>query len=164
VSDRLELRGTTRRPALLGAIFLAILVIGIWMLTDNAGLGWLVVVIGAVGFGVLRGSGAARELLEAAFATDRPTCSVLTRFELLAGMRSGERHWVRLLIDSLEPLDLSEQIANRAGEWARTYRNSHADIGAIDYLIAATADFHDADLLTRTVRHFPMFPDLQPVL
>jgi hypothetical protein len=52
VSDRLELRGTTRRPALLGAVFLAILLIGIWMLTDSAGLGWLVVIIGAVGLGV----------------------------------------------------------------------------------------------------------------
>ena len=46
------LRGTSRRPVLLGAVFLAVLVIGIWMLDDNAGLGWLVVITGAVGLGV----------------------------------------------------------------------------------------------------------------
>lgn len=32
----------------------------------------------------------------------------------------------------------------------------------VDYLIAATAIVVDADLLTTNVRHFPMFPDLQP--
>jgi predicted nucleic acid-binding protein len=39
---------------------------------------------------------------------------------------------------------------------------SHAHIGAIDYLIAATAEIHGADLVTRKVRHFPMLPDLAP--
>jgi predicted nucleic acid-binding protein len=32
----------------------------------------------------------------------------------------------------------------------------------MEYLIAATAEVHRADLLTRNVRHFPMFPDLEP--
>ncbi len=110
----------------------------------------------------LRGNERANELLESAFADGRPACSVLSRFELLAGMRSGERHAVRSLLDTLETLAVTEQIANRAGEWARSYRSSHAHIGAIDYLIAATAEIHGADLVTRNVRHFPMLPDLGP--
>lgn len=41
-------------------------------------------------------------------------------------------------------------------------RSSHRGIDDVDYLIAATAIVVDADLLTTNVRHFPMFPDLQP--
>jgi hypothetical protein len=52
VSDHLELRGTTSRPAWLAAVFLAVLVTGVWMVLDGAGLGWVVVAIGAVGLGV----------------------------------------------------------------------------------------------------------------
>jgi hypothetical protein len=79
-------------------------------------------------------------------------------------MRSNERSVIRGLLDSLTNLDASAEIATRAGEWARTYRRTHGAISPIDYLIAATAEIHGADLLTQNVRHFPMFPDLQPAL
>jgi hypothetical protein len=49
-----------------------------------------------------------------------------------------------------------------AVELARQYRKSHSGIGAVDYLIAATAIVIDADLLTTNVRHFPMFTKLEP--
>jgi predicted nucleic acid-binding protein len=77
-------------------------------------------------------------------------------------MRSGERHAVRALLDAMDNLAVSEEIAGRAGEWARTYRRSHSHIGAIDYLIAATAEIEGGDLLTLNVRHYPMYPDLSP--
>jgi predicted nucleic acid-binding protein len=70
----------------------------------------------------LRGNERANELLESAFVDGRPAASVLSRFKLLAGMRPGERHAVRSLLDTLENLAVTEQIANRAGEWARSYR------------------------------------------
>lgn len=89
---------------------------------------------------------------------------MLTRFELLAGMRSQERSDIRSLIDTLVNLDCSGDIATRAGEWARTYRGSHEEISPIDFLIAATAELHGADLLTQNVEHFPMFPDLEPAV
>jgi predicted nucleic acid-binding protein len=85
---------------------------------------------------------------------------VVTRFELLAGMRSGERHAVRSLLDALTTLDVTQEIADRAGEWARTYRQSHTHIGPVDYLIAATAQIEGANLATLNVRHYPMYPDL----
>jgi predicted nucleic acid-binding protein len=111
----------------------------------------------------LKGNEAATALLLDASAS-QAGCSVLTRFELLAGMRSGERSRIRNLLDSLVPLEVSVDIATRAGEWARTYRRSHEGISAIDYLIAATAEAHGADLLTQNVKHFPMFPDLEPAI
>lgn len=112
----------------------------------------------------LRGNPAATALLMEASGSGQAACSVLTRFELLAGMRSGERSAVRGLLDSLVNLDASHDIATRAGEWARVYRSSHEGVSAIDYLIAATAEGHGADLMTQSVGHFPMFPDLAPAL
>ena len=108
----------------------------------------------------LRGNPASRPLVEDAIRSGVAACSVVTRFELLAGMRSGERGAVRALLEAMTNLDITEAVAGRAGEWARTYRPSHSGIGALDYLIAATAEIEGADLLTRNVRHFPMYPDL----
>jgi predicted nucleic acid-binding protein len=112
----------------------------------------------------LKGNEAATGLLLEASAEGQAACSVLTRFELLAGMRSHERSDVRSLLDTLVNLDCSVDIATRAGGWARTYRRSHEGISPIDYLIAATAELHGADLLTQNVKHFPMFPDLEPAV
>jgi hypothetical protein len=112
----------------------------------------------------LKANQSATVLLLDASAAGQAACSVLTRFELLAGMRSHERSDIRSLLDSLVNLDASVDIATRAGEWARTYRRSHEGVSPIDYLIAATTEIHGADLLTQNVKHFPMFPDLEPAI
>lgn len=110
----------------------------------------------------LRGRRAATDLLLG--AGDTAAISVLTRFELLAGLRSHERRTVRLLLDSLMNVPVTVDIAQQAGEWARTYRSSHSGIGPVDYLIAASAEAHGAELLTLNVRHYPMFPGIAPAL
>ena len=112
----------------------------------------------------LRGNRQARPVVEEAVRDGTAACSVVTRFELLAGMRSDERHAVRGLLDAMTSLDVTKEISDRAGEWARTYRRSHTHIGAIDYLIAATAEIEGADLATLNVRHYPMYADLSPAL
>jgi hypothetical protein len=112
----------------------------------------------------LKGNRQATNLLLEASSVGQAACSVLTRFELLAGMRSNERSQIRQLLDSLTNLETSVDVATRAGEWARTYRRSHEGISSIDYLIAATAEIHGADLLTRNAKHFPMFPQLEPAI
>jgi predicted nucleic acid-binding protein len=87
--------------------------------------------------------------------------SVLTRFELLAGMRSAERHVLRALVDAIPNLAVTTETSVRAGAWAREYRRSHSKIGPIDYLIAATAEVHGAQLVTQNVKDYPMFPGLE---
>lgn len=112
----------------------------------------------------LRGNERATALLLEASLAGQAACSVLTRFELLAGMRSNERSQIRQLLDSLTNLETSQEVATRAGEWARSFRRSHEGVSSIDYLIAATAEIHGADLVTGNVKHFPMFPGLEPAL
>lgn len=88
--------------------------------------------------------------------------SELTRFEVLGGMRAGEEAATEELLAQLEWMPVSERIARLAAELAREYRGGFSGIEDADYLIAATALELEARLLTTNVRHFPMFPGLQP--
>lgn len=105
----------------------------------------------------LRGEPAARRVIVSdRDAQDQIAASVVTKVELLAGMRSPEKSATRQLMASLTWVAVNEEIAEAAGDLARTYQG----IGVVDYLIAATAEHLGAQLWTLNVRHFPMFPDL----
>ncbi|MGH3907510.1 MAG: type II toxin-antitoxin system VapC family toxin [Pseudonocardiaceae bacterium] len=111
----------------------------------------------------LRGIAAARDWLRVARArTGRLAVSVVTNAEIIGGMRSPERREVTRLLNSLRPLPVTDMIAHRAGELRLQYRRSHAAIGLVDYVIAATAQVHGLELATLNTKHFPMFDDLKP--
>ncbi len=57
-------------------------------------------------------------------------------------------------------LDITHDIGVKAGEYLKKYRASHG-VGAIDALIAATAESHSLNLATLNLKHFPMFKDLE---
>ena len=109
---------------------------------------------------VLRGAAAAKELLLAEMRAERLHASEITRLEVLAGMRADEEHATRLLLATLVWHPVDETIAERAGVLGRKWLPSHRGIDGADLAIAATADLLSARLLTRNVRHFPMFDDL----
>jgi predicted nucleic acid-binding protein len=111
----------------------------------------------------LRGIPAAVELLTGLTdAGEDLIASELVRFELSAGVRNKERTALEEFCSALRWVQVTEDVARVAGQLARRYRKSHSGIGAVDYLIAATAIVIDADLLTTNVRHFPMFTKLEP--
>lgn len=89
-------------------------------------------------------------------------CSVVTKVEVLAGMRPDETPTTRRLLDALDWLPVDDRIAEAAGHLANRYRRSHPGVDPIDFIIAATAEAYDAALWTRNVKHFPMLPDLAP--
>lgn len=110
----------------------------------------------------LRGRPEAREALTTVRADGRRVCaSVVTRTELLGGMRSAERAGTHALIEAIEWFEVDVTIADRAGELARAYRRTHPGVDIADYLIAATVEVLGAELETLNVRHFPMVPDLR---
>jgi predicted nucleic acid-binding protein len=111
----------------------------------------------------LRGASAAVDLLTALIDTgDDLLASELVRFELLAGIRDKELVAFEEFCSALRWVEVTEDVARVAGQLAHRYRKSHSGIGAVDYLIAATAIVIDADLLTTNVQHFPMFNRLKP--
>jgi predicted nucleic acid-binding protein len=109
---------------------------------------------------VLRGSEVAASWL--ASLDDVPSCSELTRAEVLRGVRSPERAPTDRLLSALRWVSVDEPVSRRAGELGRQYRRSHPGLSIADLVIAATAQLLDADLATANVRHYPMFPGLAP--
>lgn len=110
----------------------------------------------------LRGIEAAVELMTTLTEEDEILASELVRFELLAGVLPSEMDAFETFCSSLPWIPVDEDVTRAGGSLARKYRKSHSGIDDVDYLIAATAISCDADLLTTNVRHFPMFPDLEP--
>jgi predicted nucleic acid-binding protein len=88
--------------------------------------------------------------------------STLTRLELLAGEREGERPIIEGLFEAIDWISVTTGVADRAGLLAHEYTRSHPGIELADFAIAATAERLGARLWTLNVRHFPMFPDLEP--
>lgn len=91
---------------------------------------------------------------------ETPTCSEITRVEVVRGLRSGERRATERLLGAVRWVPVDEAIARRAGEVGRRYRRSHRGLATADLIIAATALELDLALATLNVRHFPMLPGL----
>jgi predicted nucleic acid-binding protein len=82
------------------------------------------------------------------------------RTELRWGMRPAEGPNIDRLFASIYWLDVSSELADRAGSFGRAFGRSHG-LGIVDALVAAAAEFLDAELATVNVRDFPMFPGLE---
>jgi predicted nucleic acid-binding protein len=122
-----------------------------------------VVLDSSVFIDILRGDPAAASVLRRHIqAGDEIWGVVVSRAEILAGMRSSERTPTERLLSEPRWLDVDLDLADEAGRLARHHRRSHAGVGVVDFLIAAGVQRLDAALLTKNVRHFPMFPDLAP--
>ncbi|MCL2454736.1 MAG: type II toxin-antitoxin system VapC family toxin [Micrococcales bacterium] len=105
---------------------------------------------------VLRGDDAAVEFLT---TCDEVHASEVSRAEVLTGMRAPEKVATHRLLSVFTWHPLDAKIAEVAGRLGRTYRRSH-QLDVADLVIAATALHLDAELATRNVKHFPMWPDL----
>lgn len=86
--------------------------------------------------------------------------SEITRLEVLAGMRPHEEPATRALLDVLTWHPLDESVAEVAGKLGQRWLPSNRGIDSADLAIAATAIRLRARLLTRNVKHFPMFEGL----
>jgi predicted nucleic acid-binding protein len=109
----------------------------------------------------LRGQLAAADLLEQERAEAPLHASEITRLEVLAGMRPSEDEATRSLLSTLLWHPVDAQVAEEAGALGRRWLPSHHAIDGADLAIAATATLNQLRLLTRNVRHFPMFASLR---
>lgn len=110
----------------------------------------------------LRNDPRAVNLLTELLKRDRVWAATPTRTEIIAGLRPDELEPMAKLFDVLSWIEIDIHIADDAGQLARKYQRSHGGIDTVDYLIAAAAQARGGSLVTLNVRHFPMFPDLEP--
>ncbi|MFT4259236.1 type II toxin-antitoxin system VapC family toxin [Microbacterium sp.] len=109
---------------------------------------------------VLRGDAKAAVVLREARMLGPLHASEVTRLEVLAGMRPSEKEATCGLLAILSWHPLDERIAEVAGELGREWIPSNRGIDSADLAIAATAVVLNAKLLTRNIKHFPMFRGL----
>lgn len=110
----------------------------------------------------LRGYGGAIEVLQRERAVAPLHASEISRLEVLAGMRPAEEEPTRAMLSTLVWHPVDGVVAELAGALGRRWLSSHRTIDSADLAIAATALTVGARLLTKNVRHFPMFADLHP--
>ncbi len=107
---------------------------------------------------ILRGEAAAQTFYR---ELDRvPSCSEVSRAEILRGMHATEKSATNRLLASLDWVAVDAAIAQQAGAFGRAYRRSHRGIELADLLIAATASVLAVPLVTTNQRHFPMLDDV----
>jgi len=83
----------------------------------------------------------------------------MTRLEVVRGMRDREREDTFNLIDSLETISITGELADSAGEIIRSWRGRGITLSDADAIIAASAIHRGLALVTTNAKHFPM-PEL----
>jgi predicted nucleic acid-binding protein len=99
------------------------------------------------------------DLLDTLAKDDTLYISAITRLEIIRGMRERERQDTFNLLDSLESIDITIEVADKAGELIRTWRTQGVILEDADAIISATALRYGLALVTTNAKHFPM-PDL----
>jgi predicted nucleic acid-binding protein len=109
----------------------------------------------------LRAEPAATKCLEDALRSGRRVAgSVLTRIELRRGVEPHELAAIEAVERLLDWVAVDHEIAALAQAHAERFGRTHPDIGPVDYVIGATAERLDGELLTVSSDRFPMFPRL----
>lgn len=107
----------------------------------------------------LRGRAEVVELLNRLAENGELQISAVSVLEVQAGVKAGEGQRTNALLEGLPCLAIDRAIANRAGEYIRTYRSRGTTLDFADSLVAATAVLHNLVLVTMNVAHYPM-PEL----
>jgi len=104
----------------------------------------------------LRGHEPTEEILKS-IEVDQPIgCSVISMFEVLAGVREKERTVTLQFLAPLNKVPVDGPIAIKAAEYWKELRTKGITIGQADALIAATANIMNLTLITYNRSHYPM--------
>lgn len=102
----------------------------------------------------LRGREKAKDFLLSLLEESIIYCSVISIAEIHAGMKEHEREKTIELIDSLNIVDVTRDIAEKAGKYKRKEKKQILELD--DCFVAATAFIKRAILATGNGKHYPM--------
>lgn len=103
----------------------------------------------------LRGSQYAKGLIISLWDFDKAYLSVLSVYELYAGMKKEEAEDTTNFINACRIEPVSLDIAQKAGEIYRDFRTKGITLPAVDCLINATAVIKNYKVATKNKDHYP---------
>lgn len=103
----------------------------------------------------LRGMPSARDLILPLWKSNKAYLSILTVYELHAGMREREKEDTENFINACNIEPVTIEIAKRGGEIYRHYRKHGITLTSTDCLINATAVVKGYKIATRNKEHYP---------
>ncbi len=103
----------------------------------------------------LRGEEYAKELLFFLWETNTAYLSMLSAYELYAGMRDDEQEITENFINACNIEPVSIAITKKAGELYRHHRKQGTTMTSLDCLINATALVNGHKIATRNSKHYP---------
>jgi len=103
----------------------------------------------------LRGLNQAKSLITPLWEQNAAFLSLLSVYELYAGMQEKEKTATDNFIRACQIEPLTFEISQKAGELYRFYRKEGLTLTAIDCLIFATAKTQQHLIATRNLRHYP---------
>ncbi len=103
----------------------------------------------------LRGDPAVQPVVNRLWREGRAALSVLSVFELTAGMRESENTATMNFIAACRVLEVTPEIAVKGGALYRKYRAKGITLASLDCLITATALVSGCKVSTRNVKHYP---------
>jgi predicted nucleic acid-binding protein len=111
----------------------------------------------------LRGLQYAKDLMLTLWDTNTAYLSILSVYELYAGMRGDEVEDTENLINACNIETVNHDIAKKGGELYRHYRSKGTTLTALDCLINATAVINGHKVATRNKEHYPDKKLLYPI-
>jgi len=103
----------------------------------------------------LRGESFAKDLILPLWKSNTAYLSILTVYELYAGMRESEREGTENFINACNIEPITIKIAEKGGETYRHYRRQGITLTSNDCLINATAIIKGHKIATRNKDHYP---------
>lgn len=103
----------------------------------------------------LRGVQSVMQLVNKLWQSGDAALSVLSVYELTAGMRDKEKSSTLNFIAACTILDVTPEIALKGADMYRKYRAKGITLAPLDCLIAATALVKGFKIATRNVKHYP---------
>ena len=108
----------------------------------------------------LRGRREITEMLQDIQRYGVPACSALSVLEVQVGVKRGEEEKTDRFMDSLKIFDVNREIAYKAAQIIREYKEKGMTIDLPDAIIASTCIFQDLILVTCNRKHYPI-PELR---
>ena len=103
----------------------------------------------------LRGISYAKELMVSLWENSLAYLSILSVYELYAGMKETEKEDTENFINVCNIDFITYEIARKGGELYQTYRKKGITFTSVDCLIAATAVINRHKIATKNTEHYP---------